>query len=260
MPTQLHSTYNKEYINMKRNTIFATVCVAILASCSSQPTEKDYIDAFIDLAGDNVANKESIAIAHSQNISLADSMAYITFTLAQEYQDLLNEKKLAWENKIQDCEKDEKANILRHEDYMKKYEAAKRQYGNSIKHKSKIEGYLKAAQKLPSNHEEYLKFDRSRSYSFTRDAENLQADYEQHLALTLQGYAAQHPSMLVQGDRTPDEVVATVYNISYTNSNNESVTEQYIFNNNPVVALERLSNESTNIINYNQTDSNQEAQ
>ena len=60
--------------------------------------------------------------------------------LAQEYQQMVEEKKLAWEKKLEDCEKDERANILRHEDYMKKYEAAKRQYGNNIKYKNKIEG------------------------------------------------------------------------------------------------------------------------
>ena len=235
---------------MKIQKLLAAACVALFASCAGQPTQQDYIDAFVAHEGTNVTNKENITIALVRDITVADSMAYITCTLATEYQDLLAEKKLAWEKKAEDCEKDERANVLRHEDYMKKYEAAKRQYGNNIKYKSKIEGYLKAAQKLPSNHEEYLKFDRSRSYSFTRDAENLQAEYEQLVALTLEGYAAQHTSMQPFNERESSEVVATAYTVSYTNNNGESVSETYIFSNKPVSVIEKTGEKECHILNY----------
>ena len=117
--------------------------------------------------------------------------------------------------------------------------------------KKKIDGYLKAAQKLPSTHEEYLKFDRSRSYSFTRDAENLQAEYEQFLALTLNGYAAQHPAMATLSERNPEEVVATVYNISYVDNNGQTITENYIFGTNPIRVIEKSNDNEKNILNYN---------
>ena len=122
---------------MKFQQLLAIACIALLASCASQPSQQDYIDAFVAYEGNNVGNKENIAITLVQDITVADSIAYITRTLAGEYQNLLAEKKLAWEKKAEDCEKDERANVLRHEDYMKKYEAAKRQYGNNIKYKSK---------------------------------------------------------------------------------------------------------------------------
>ena len=236
---------------MKNQTFIAIACATLLASCAGQSSEQDYIDAFTQYAGNNIVNKESITIAHTRFITLADSIDYTTASLAEEYQLMLEEKKMAWEKKLEDCEKDERANILRHEDYMKKYEAAKRQYGNNIKYKNKIDGYLKAAQKLPSTHEEYLKFDRSRSYSFTRDAENLQAEYEQFLALTLNGYAAQHPAMATLSERNPEEVVATVYNISYVDNNGQTITENYIFGTNPIRVIEKSNDNEKNILNYN---------
>ena len=238
---------------MKNQTFVLWAALVLLVSCAGQPTQQDYIDAFIAYEAGNVADKEGVTVFHSCDITVADSMAYVTYTLAQEYQSMLDEKKLAWEKKVEDCNKDERANILRHEDYMKKYEAAKRQYGNNIKYKNKIEGYLKAAQKLPSTHEEYIKFDRSRSYSFTRDAENLQADYEQFLALTLEGYAASHPYMYAFGERQPDEVVASVYEVTYTDNNGECVKAEYIFANKPVSVIEKSCAEKVNILNYNVT-------
>lgn len=246
-------SYNKlkKDKNMKIQKFLAIASIALLASCAGQPSQQDYIDAFVEYEGANIGDKENITIAHLQDITVADSIAFLTNSMTQEYQDLLEEKKLAWEKKLEDCEKDERANILRHEDYMKKYEAAKRQYGNNIKYKNKIDGYLKAAQKLPSTHEEYLKFDRSRSYSFTRDAENLQADYEQTLALTLEGYAAQAPSITAFNERNPEEVVASAYTVNYTSNNNESLSEVYIFSQKPIVVLDKADNTATNILNYN---------
>ena len=235
---------------MKIQKLFAIACTALLASCAGQNSQQDYIDAFVEYSGANIGDKENITIVHLQDITVADSIAYITNSMVQEYQNLLDEKKLAWEKKLEDCEKDERANILRHQDYMKKYEAAKRQYGNDIKYKSKIDGYLKAAQKLPSTHEEYLKFDRSRSYSFTRDAENLQADYEQTIALTLNGYASQSPLIQAYSERKAEEVIASAYTINYTNNNNESLSEVYIFSNKPV-AVQDKADSNVNILNYN---------
>lgn len=100
---------------MKIQKLLVAACIALLASCSGQPTEQDYINAFIAHEGTNVGNKENITIALVRDITVADSMAYITCTLATEYQGLLAEKKLAWEKKAEDCEKDERANVLRHE-------------------------------------------------------------------------------------------------------------------------------------------------
>lgn len=237
---------------MKNQLLVVLAAVSLLVSCAGGPTEQDYIDAFVEYEGVNVVDKENITIEHAQDITVADSIAYTTYLLAQEYQQMVEEKKLAWEKKLEDCEKDERANILRHEDYMKKYEAAKRQYGNNIKYKNKIEGYLKAAQKLPSTHEEYLKFDRSRSYSFTRDAEALQAEYEQFVALTLDGYAATHPMMYPFAERNPQEVVASVYVVSYVDNDGQNISQEYVFGNKPVVVIEKPTQENITILNYNE--------
>lgn len=235
----------------------ALACATLLTACNSTPTEQDYIDAFIDHSSNSPIAKESVTIQKIQDITVADSLQYIATTLAHEYNNMLAEKKLVWENKVADCEKDELANKLRHEDYMKKYNDAKRRYGNDIKYKNKIEGYLKAAQKLPATHEEYLKFDRSRSYSFTRDAENLQADYEAFLALGVEGYAAQHPFTQQYADIEKGQVLATAYQISYTLEGGESLTNDYLFSNKPVAVQSILDNESTHILNY-QTQQNTE--
>ena len=238
---------------MKNHAISALAGIALLTACAGGPSEKEFINAFGDYA--QVENRENITLTLVQNITVADSVAFIGHSLDNEYQEMLTAKKAAWEKKLEDCEKDERANILRHEDYMKKYHEGKRKYGNDIKYKNKIDGYLKAAQKLPSTHEEYLKFDRSRSYSFTRDAKNLQADYEQTLALTLEGYAAQHASMQPFNERESSEVVATAYTVNYTNNNGESVSDTYIFSNKPVSVIEKAGDEECHILNYQESNS-----
>lgn len=236
---------------MKKSTfIISLTSIALLTACSGTPTEQDYKKAFIEYVGNEVDNKAEVTIALTQEITVADSIEYITFNLAQEYQKTLAEKKLAWESKQAECELDEKATILRHEDYMKKYEKAKRQYGNDIKHKNKIDGYLKAAQKLPSTHEEYLQFDRRRDYSFTRDAENLKAEYNQFAEMGLNGYVTQHPYITQYNERNKEEVIAHVYHINYTDASGEKCCASYLFNCTPLEIKAELKEDEINIVNF----------
>lgn len=239
---------------MKKLSILTLACITLCA-CSTQVTEQDYKNAFVDYVGDNTLNADNITLAHEGDITVNDSIEYYTVILAEEYQNLLAEKKQAWEDKQADCLQDEKANVLRHEDYMKKYNDAKRKYGNDIKYKSKIDGYLKAAQKLPSNHEEYLKFDRSRSYSFTRDAEQLQAAYEEFLQMGVENYVANHPFVApLCNERDRNEVVASVYNVTYTKADGNAVSEDFVFGCKPVEVKEKVNYDALNIANYKNFD------
>ena len=239
---------------MKKLSILTLACITLCA-CSTQVTEQDYKNAFIDYVGDNTLNADNVTLAHEGDITVNDSIEYYTVILAQEYQNLLAEKKQAWEDKQADCLQDEKANVLRHEDYMKKYNDAKRKYGNDIKYKSKIDGYLKAAQKLPSNHEEYLKFDRSRSYSFTRDAEQLQAAYEEFLQMGVDNYVVNHPFVTpLCNERDRNEVVASVYNVTYTTADGHSFSEDFVFGCKPVEVKEIVNYDALNIANYKSFD------
>lgn len=240
---------------MKRLSII-TFAAILLCSCSSQLTEQDYKDALTDYVENNYQQKiaqDGITLRLIQNVTVNDSLEYLNHTLSQEYSDILAGKKQAWEEKQADCEKDEKANLLRHEDYMKKYNDAKRKYGNDIKYKNKIEGYLKAAEKLPSNHEEYLEFDRRRSYSFTRDAENLKADYEQFLQQGANDWVAQHPLYAAYDGRDKNEVLALAYYAEYQTTDGETLCGNYLFNNKPL-SVEELPDETANITNYKQAE------
>lgn len=231
---------------------FLTVAGAILLTgCTSQPSEKDYINAFMQYT-DNSIDANTITLNHTHDITVGDSIAYLQVVLADEYQNQLDARRTAWEEKQADCEKDELANILRHEDYMKKYNEAKRKYGNNIKYQSKIEGYLKAAEKLPSNHEEYLEFDRRRSYSFTRDAENLKTQYDELAAMGLEGYAANHPMILQYSERNNDEVLANVYTIGYT-FEGETIESLCVFAGKPIGVIDVIDTDAVNILNYNQS-------
>lgn len=234
---------------MKKSSIIALACIALCA-CTTQVTEEDYKNALIDYIGqDNIADK-SLTLAHTRDITVADSIGYYTVTLATEYQTLLAEKKQAWEEKQADCEQDEKSKILRHEDYMKKYNDAKRKHGNDIKYKNKIEGYLKAAQKLPSNHEEYVKFDTSRSYSFIRNAENQKAEYQTFEQQGVENYIAQHPLVQPYFERDKNEVIASIYQVTYTTTDGTPINEEYVFANNPLEIKEKLDPTLLNITNY----------
>lgn len=230
---------------------FATL---LLISCSTEITEQDYKETLVShLQSEGTAvTPESITLSNQRVITVNDSIDYLSYTLANEYYRTLDEKQLAWKLKQADCEQDEKANILRHEDYMKKYNDAKRKYGNDIKYKNKIDGYLKAAEKLPSNHEEYLDFDRRRSYSFTRDAENLKAEYEEFMQLGVANWVAQHPLVTSYDERQKDETVACAYDVTYTTTAGESISTSYVFRNNPLEVAEELNNETVNIFNYKQ--------
>lgn len=237
---------------MKHLSIIALVSI-LLCSCSTQITEQDYKDAlisYVESQGASIA-PESLTLTLTQEFTVNDSIEYLSYTLADEYNNTLAEKKQAWEEKQADCEKDEKANILRHEDYMKKYNDAKRKFGNDIKYKNKIEGYLKAAQKLPSTHEEYLEFDRRRSYSFTRNADNLKSEYEQFLHLGAKNWTAIHPLIIQYAERDKSEIVARAYKAVYTTANGETVEAEYIFSHNPLAVAEELTSVSfINITNY----------
>ncbi len=235
---------------MKNSSIIALACLALCA-CSTQVTEEDYKNALINYIGQDNITPESLTLTHSRDITVEDSIGYYTTTLTTEYQTLLVEKKDTWEKKQADCELDEKAHILRHEDYMKKYNDAKRKYGNDIKYKNKIDGYLKAAQKLPSNHEEYIKYDSRRDYSFTRDAENLKVEYETFEQQGVENYIAQHPLTQPYLQRDTKEVIASVYRATYTTSDGSTISEEYVLTSKPLEIKEKLDTTQLNIVNYN---------
>lgn len=238
---------------MKHQSILA-MATLLLFSCSTEITEQDYKEALAQhLVGqETIVTPENIALANARVITVNDSIEYLSHTLVDTYNNILANKKQAWEEKQADCEKDERANILRHEDYMKKYNEAKRKYGNDIKYKNKIEGYLKAAEKLPSNHEEYLDFDRRRSYSFTRDAENLKAEYEEFLQQDAESWIARHPLVTTYNDRKKEEIVGCVYDATYTTADGTTISTGYVFRHNPLEVAEELDAQNINITNYKQ--------
>ena len=215
------------------------MAIAILfTACNNTPTDQDYIDAFAAYKAAQECPVANITIEKVQDITVADSLEYYREELTTAYNNILNDMKTAWEKKLDDCEKDELANKLRHEDYMKKYNEAKRRYGNDIKYKSKIEGYLKAAQKLPATHEEYLKFDRSRSYSFTRDAEQLEAEYHLFAEKGAEQFIAEHQLTAQYKERSNDEILGVIYLVTYNyETSEEQLKEKYLFDNAPVQVI-----------------------
>ena len=69
---------------MKKSSIIALACIALCA-CTTQVTEEDYKNALIDYIGqDNIADK-SLTLAHTRDITVADSIGYYTVTLATEH-------------------------------------------------------------------------------------------------------------------------------------------------------------------------------
>ncbi len=239
---------------MKKLSYYLLACTLLCAACSGDRAENDYTGAFADYVaestGDDVKGAENITTVVVRDITVGDSIDYITHSLTQEYLTQLAEKKALWEAKQKDCETDEKANILRRAEHMKKYEQLKRKHGNDIKYQSKIEGYKKAADRLPANHEEYVAFDRRRSYSFTRDCEELKADYDAFNALGVEGYAADAPKILRYAGVDPAKVVATVVEVGYTQPEREATTVQYLFGHEPLRVISIFDSEIPNILDY----------
>ncbi len=249
---------------MKKIIIAAMASVALLAGCKSNETqeqkvtEQDYIKALSQYI-EGHTGEDSFVINEIREITVQDSIDYLTFHLQEEFDNIVAQKKQAWEEKLEDCKNDELANKLRHDEYMKKYEEAKRQYGNDLSHKNKIDSYLKAAQKLPATHEEYLKFDRSRSYSFTRDAENLQTEYEHFLAAGIETFASQHPLLSRYNNTDKNTVIATIVSVKYEVGAID-ITEDYLFDINPLTVRGLFDHTTTNILNYDQQTTAQEAE
>ena len=239
---------------MKKLSFYAVVCTMLCTACSGHLKEDDYTGAFTryaaESAADNVKGAADIIATPVKDITVGDSIDYITYTLSQEYLTLLSEKKQAWEKKQEDCEKDEKANILRREEHLKNYERMKRQYGNDIKYQSKIEGYKKAADRLPANHEEYIQFDRRRSYSFTLDAENLKAEYEALQNLGAEGYVAQSVEMQKYAEASRDKVLATTAEVCYTQAGKADTQATYLFLHEPLRVAGEFDDETPNIFDY----------
>ncbi len=239
---------------MKRLYYLPLACATLCCACTSQLKEDDYTGAFSRYAaentGDDVKGAEQITVVPIRDITAGDSIDYITYSLSQEYLTQLTEKKAAWEKKQSDCEKDEKANILRHEEHMKKYEQMKRQYGNDIKYQSKIDSYKKAAERLPATHEEYVEFDRRRSYSFTRDCEELKADYENFQALGVEGFAAADASMQRYAGIDRTKILATVAEVSYAQAGKADTKTTYLFGHEPMRVIGKFDNETPNIFDY----------
>lgn len=240
---------------MKRFQTLAIVCVSLLTACSSNLKEDDYAGAFNQYVqentAENLANAENIVVTPGKDITVGDSIDYITHTLTQEYLTILADKKALWEKKQADCELDEKANIGRYKEYMKKYEDMKRKHGNDIQYRSKIEGYKKAADRLPSNHEEYLEFDRRRTYSFSLDAEKLKADYEAFEALGAEAYIQENSLMLPYKDADRNTILATIAEVSYTQAGTTETQATYIFGHKPMRVIGEFDNTIPNILEYN---------
>lgn len=239
---------------MKKITLMAAALATLMVGCAGNETkeravtEQDYINALGEYL-EEYDKQEGITVTQVRNITVDDSVQYITYYLDDEYQSVLADKKSAWEAKLEDCKNDELANKLRHEDYMKKYEEAKRKYGNDLQHKNKIDSYLKAAQKLPATHEEYLEFDRRRSYSFTRDAEALQAEYESFMAAGIDAFANQHYLLRQYKDQDKATVLAAVVSIEYSLAN-QRVTEDYLIEHNPLTVSGVFENDTIHIFDY----------
>ena len=237
--------------------LFFTAAFGLCAACTGNLAEDDYAGAFAAYVGEGnvegVADASEVSVTVVQDITVGDSIDYIAYQTAKEYNAILAEKKSLWEEKQKECEADELANILRRKEHMKNYEKYKRMYGNDLKYQSKIEGYKKAADRLPSNHEEYLEFDRRRSYSFTRDCENLKADYEEFLALGVDAYTAEAPQMMKYAERDRSEVLATVATVGYPKEG-ESVVETYLFGHRPMRCISVFDKNVPNIFDYEEAE------
>lgn len=239
---------------MKSIPCLAVACTVLCVACTSNLKEDDYTGAFnryaAESTGDDVKKAENITVVPIRDITVGDSIDYITYSLSQEYLTQLAEKKALWEKKQSDCEKDEKANILRREEHIRNYEQLKRQHGNDIKYQSKIEGYKKAADKLPANHEEYVAFDRRRSYSFTRDCEALKTDYDTFQALGAETFAASDASLQKYANADRSKVLATVAEVSYTQTGKADTKRTYLFGHEPMRVISTFDNETPNIFDY----------
>lgn len=185
------------------------ICLAITFSSCGKITDGDYKSAFSAYVKSQVKNKalalpvqgktvkpasaadvEYLSDTEIKIITAQDSLDYYKEDAGKTYDALLESYTKDAQEKIYAAQLDEKNQIIRHNEYRKKYNEAQRKYGNDMQHAEVLKNYRDILNETPNDHESYVKFDKERSFSYTKQAEEAQAILDTFIATGKDKYIA----------------------------------------------------------------------
>ena len=113
-----------------------------------------------------------------------------------------------------------------------KLKEAMRSHGNDRNYASKIEGYKQAMERLPKDHEAYVKFDKDRDFSYIREYETAKSAYDQFVATNVDDYIQSYDLIARYVGRDTTEVLGVAAQVEFiTPDGNQSAI--VLFNEKP---------------------------
>ena len=107
-----------------------------------------------------------------------------------------------------------------------------RSHGNDRNYASKIEGYKQAMERLPKDHEAYVKFDKDRDFSYIREYEAAKSAYDQFVATNVDDYIQSYDLIARYVGRDTTEVQGAAAQVEFiTPDGNQSAI--VLFNEKP---------------------------
>lgn len=222
---------------MKKSILVACAAAALLmSSCGEKKTPETAFRHYVEsnpIEGAAPGDVVFVSAVQVGSVTVADSLDLLKGRAVASYHEQLAALKTEMEERLEACRRDENSNIYRHNEAAHKYNKLKAQHGNDLKYRDQIEGYRKAAERIPANHEAYVKFDTARDFSYTRNYEKAKKNYDDKQALGVDGYlSATEWNGKAYQDRPQDEVLGSVMEVTYSIAG-QTVTRTLLLTENP---------------------------
>ena len=220
----------KSMKNVLKRWIPACAMGALLCACGGGVADGDYAGAFKEYvksqleagtwvlsADENLTLEkvDSIQIEVLHAVTIADSLRAGRQEAIDSY--VSTEQQLKYEMEVAEhnYKLDENSQFARRADYARKLKEAQRAHGNDRNYASKIEGYKLAMERLPENHEAYVKFDKDRDFSYIRKYEEAKAAYDRFVGVSVEDYIGSYESLSQYAGRDTAEVLGTVARVEF---------------------------------------------
>ena len=203
---------------------------AVLCACGGGVADGDYVGAFKEYvkselksgtwvlsADENLSAEkvDSIQVEILHEVTVADSLRAGRQEAIDSY--VSTEQRLKYEMEVAEhnYKLDENSQFARRADYERKLKEAMRSHGNDRNYASKIEGYKQAMERLPKDHEAYVKFDKDRDFSYIREYETAKSAYDQFVATNVDDYIQSYDLIARYVGRDTTEVLGVAAQVEF---------------------------------------------
>ncbi len=231
----------------------------VLCACGSGVADGDYAGAFKEyvkselkagtwvLSADENLTPEKVDSIQTEilhQVTVADSLRAGRQEAIDSY--VSTEQQLKYEMEVAEhnYKLDENSQFARRADYERKLKEAVRAHGNDRSYASKIEGYKQAMERLPKDHDAYVKFDKDRDFSYIREYESAKAAYDRFVAASVEEYIDSYATLVQYADRDTAEVLGTVAHVEFVTPDGHQ-SAIVLFNDKPTFVKSILTDAQT---------------